>query len=156
VLAALFIAVLGTGAGLALGIGVIVSRDFYAQKKGKKASDSETLLFSRLSIMAVLFFAALFTTGNLSSLILQWSYLSMGLRGAAILAPLMGALFFKGKIGVTWALASIVGGPSSMILWKSLFPTGLDPLLPGMAISFLCMAIGLATGARGPLKRNNS
>jgi SSS family solute:Na+ symporter len=156
VLAALFIAVLGTGAGLALGIGVIVSRDFYAQKKGKKASDSETLLFSRLSIMAVLFFAALFTTGNLSSLILQWSYLSMGLRGAAILAPLMGALFFKGKIGNTWALASIVGGPSSMILWKSLFPTGLDPLLPGMAISFLCMAIGLATGALRPLKRNNS
>ena len=146
VLAALFIAVLGTGAGLALGIGVIASRDFYAQRKGKKASDSSILLFSRLSIVGVLICAALLTSGNASSLILQWSYLSMGLRGAAILAPLMGALFLKGKIGSGWALASIVGGPFSMILWKTLFPTGLDPLVPGMVVSFSCMALGLAIG----------
>lgn len=166
VLASLFIAVLGTGSGLALGIGVILSKDFYAprlrtQRLGAKAGEAEpgalaaagdrkVLRFSRIAIAAVLAAAALFSTGNMKSLILQWSFLSMGLRGAAILAPLIGALFLKGRIDKAWALASMALGPAAMILWKGIFPRGLDPLVPGVALSFGLMALGffLRRGSR--------
>jgi SSS family solute:Na+ symporter len=145
VLASLFIAVLGTGSGLALGIGVILSKDFYALRRGRrgeKPKDKDVLRFSRISIAVVLAFAALFSTGNIKSLILQWSFLSMGLRGAAILAPLIGALFLKNKIGKAWALASMASGPAAMIVWKILLPRGLDPLVPGVGVSFGLMALG--------------
>lgn len=142
VLAALFVAVVGTGAGLALGVGVIASKDLYGWFIDPKANDRKILLVSRLCIMLALGAALFFISGNLKSLILQWSFLSMGLRGAAILAPLTGALFLKGKIKNLWALASIALGPLAMMVAKFLFPAGIDPLIPGVAASSVPMLIG--------------
>lgn len=143
VLAALFVAVLGTGAGLALGVGVILAKDLYAWLINPRASDKEILLASRVAIAGVMAAALFFISGNLKSLILQWSFLSMGLRGAAVFGVLAGALFLKGRVPRIFALCSIVAGPLAMLAWKFFLPGFLDPLLPGMTASLALLAAGL-------------
>jgi len=148
VLAALFVAVVGTGSGLALGIGVIAAKDMYGWFIEPSASDRRLLLVSRIAIAATLAAALFFITGNLKSFILEWSFLSMGLRGAAILAPLSGALFLKGRISGKFAVASILAGPLAMLACRALLPPGIDPLLPGIAASLVPMAAGLLLAPR--------
>ena len=143
VLAALFVAVLGTGAGLALGVGVILAKDLYAWLINPRAGDREMLLASRIAIGCVMTAALFFISGNLKSLILQWSFLSMGLRGAAVFAVLSGAIFLKGRVPWPFAVASIAAGPFAMLSWKLLFPSGLDPLIPGMAASLAMLVAGI-------------
>ncbi len=143
VLAALFVAVLGTGAGLALGVGVILAKDLYAWLINPKATDKEVLLASRIAIGCVMAAALFFISGNLKSLILQWSFLSMGLRGAAVFGVLGGALFLKGRVPRSFAASSIVAGPLAMLAWKFLFPSALDPLIPGMAASLALLTAGM-------------
>lgn len=148
VLAALFVAVAGTGAGLALGIGVIAAKDMYAGNIDPAASDKKILGVSRATIALVLLGAVFFISGNLKSLILQWSFLSMGLRGAAIFAPLCGALFLKGRVSRGFAASSIVAGPLVMLVWKILLPGKLDPLLPAVAANIIFLAAGIRRRAR--------
>jgi len=150
VLAALFVAVLGTGAGLALGVGVILAKDLYAWLINPHASDKEILLASRVAIAGVMAAALFFISGNLKSLILQWSFLSMGLRGAAVFGVLAGALFLKGRVPRIFALFSIVAGPLAMLAWKFFLPAFLDPLLPGMTASLALLAAGLLYRALFP------
>ncbi|MFR7893951.1 MAG: sodium:solute symporter family transporter [Dysosmobacter sp.] len=80
VLATLFIAVVGTGAGLALGLSTVITNNIY--KRFAKHTDSRSSLrFSRAVILITLLIAAVFTTGNLKSAILTWGFLSMGASG---------------------------------------------------------------------------
>ncbi len=149
VFAALFIAAVGTGAGLALGVGVIAAKDLYGWIAGPEARDRMVLAVSRGAIVAILGAALLFISGNLQSLILRWSYLSMGLRGAAILAPLVCALFLKGRVPAPFAVAAIVAGPLGMVAagaWKGL---PVDPLVAGVIASSVVMAAGAIAGRPG-------
>jgi SSS family solute:Na+ symporter len=73
----------------------MLSRDIYKGILRKNATDQDVLLFSRIAIIVVTGMTLVFAVGNMNSLILQWSFLSMGLRGATICFPLIGALFLK-------------------------------------------------------------
>lgn len=99
VLAALFSAgilliVLGTGAGLVLGVTTNIYNDFLSGKNALSKSMAPIHLV-RLSALTVLIFAALLVVTGLESTILKWSYMSMGLRGTAVFAGLIIAVFFK-------------------------------------------------------------
>lgn len=142
VLATLLVTVVGTGAGLSLGISTIFTKDIYKNYINKTANDEKLLKVTRKTIIITLLSAVVFITGNIKSLILKWSFMSMGLRGAAVFAPLCAALFMKGKVNSSYAVASMVLGPIFVLAGKLLLPEKFDPLFVGFFISLLVIAMG--------------
>ena len=141
VLATLLVALVGTGAGLSLGISAMVSRDVYHAYIRRDASEKQLLLVSRLVILVILAFAMLFSMGNMGSLIISWSFMSMGLRGAVAFGPLCAALFMKGKVPANYVFVAMIAGPLATLASKFLI-AGIDPLFPGMAMQLLVMFAG--------------
>jgi len=153
VLGTLFIAVVGTGAGLAMGISTIINRDII-QHFTKKFSDAKkSLTLSRIIIVAVLALAVCFSTGSLGDTILNFAFMSMGLRGAVVLVPMTCAIWMKGKVNRGWAIAGIVAGPVFVLIFGTVLtlPAGIDSLFAGVLASLICHAIGLAVGNKKKL-----
>mgnify|MGYP001550276120 CR=1 FL=1 len=88
--AILLVVVLGTGAGLSLGVTTNLFNDFWP-KEGRGGAG---LWKIRLCAVAVLLLALFVVNQGLDSAILEWSYLSMGIRGSAVLFGLIIAVFF--------------------------------------------------------------
>ena len=118
---ALFIAIIGTGAGLTLGISTVLTNDIYRNYIDKEADNKKLLLVSRIIIVATLCLSLVFVSGSLKSLILEWSFLSMGLRGTAAFVPMIAALFFKGRVSPKAATLSVIIGPIASIGSKICF-----------------------------------
>lgn len=156
VLATLLVAVVGTGAGLSLGISTIFTKDIYKNYINKKADDDKLLTVSRFIIVATLVLALMLTTGNAKSLILKWSFMSMGLRGATVFAPLCAALFMKGRVKSKYAVASMVISPLSVMLGKFILPEGFDPLFMGIGISVLLIVLGIFAAKQHNIEKSPS
>ena len=156
VLATLLIAAVGTGAGLALGISTVFTKDIYKNYIDKEADDDKLLMVSRLIIVASLSLALLFTTGSAKSLILKWSFMSMGLRGATVFGPLCAALFMKGKVESKYAIASMVISPLSVLLGRFILPEAFDPLFIGIAVSVLLIAAGALSKTNQKIENSSS
>ncbi|MDD3654741.1 MAG: sodium:solute symporter family protein [Desulfotomaculaceae bacterium] len=142
VLAVLLVAVIGTAAGLALGVSTMLTNDFYKKFINTKASGRHLLTVSRVVLVAVTGSTILLVIGNLKTMILEWSFLSMGLRGATIFLPLMGAIFFRKYVSPTAGVLALVVGPMTDLIWKIAFPNIMDPLYAGLLASFLVLALG--------------
>ena len=142
VLGTLLVAVIGTGAGLTLGISTMLTKDIYKQIFSPQASDQKLMYVSKGLIVVVAALTLLFVTGNLKSMILQWGFLSMGLRGATIFFPLLGAVFFKRFVSPTAGVIALVAGPAANLIWKLSVPKGMDPLYAGLLTSLVCLVIG--------------
>lgn len=143
VIATLLIAVVGTGAGLALGISTIINRDVIAGTLGKSLDEKKNLFVVRMTIIIVLFSAACLTTGSLGDIILDFSFMSMGLRGAVLFVPMVTVLFIKRKIPSGYALASVIAGPAAVLIGNFIIDS-FDPLFIGILVSILIMAAGYA------------
>ncbi|MDF9407938.1 sodium:solute symporter family protein [Pelotomaculum isophthalicicum JI] len=141
VLAVLLVAVIGTAAGLTLGISTMFTRDIYQKYINTQADDRRMLMISRVVLIAVIGLTILFVTGNLKSMILQWSFLSMGLRGACIFLPLLGAVFFKNLVSPIGGILALAVGPMADLAWKLAVPGGIDPLYAGLLASFIVLLI---------------
>jgi len=141
VLAALFIATIGTGAGLVLGVSTMFTHGIYIRLK-QTATDTELLCVSRVTIIAVTMLAFIFVSSNLNSLILGWSFLSMGLRGATIFFPLLGAVLARKYVDPMAGVLAIGLGPLSAILWAIFAPPTIDPLYVGLAVSLIFLTTG--------------
>lgn len=141
---ALLLAAVGSSAGLALGVGTMLSRDIL-QAAAKQLHGNLALWLNRGLVLAVTLLATLFTFGNLKSLVLEWNFLSMGLRGAGIFLPLTAAVFLPGRFARRAAVVSMVAGAGTALVWKLVYPQGIDPLYAGLVVS----ALALAAGYRG-------
>ncbi|MGA2332819.1 MAG: sodium:solute symporter family protein [Syntrophales bacterium] len=141
VLATMLVAVIGTWAGLALGVSTMVTKDIYKRFFRKLAGDKEILFVQRLLIFLVCVLCVFFVTGNLKSLILGWSFLSMGLRGCTILFPLLGAMFFPRLVSPIAGILAAFLGPLANLVWHVLYPKGLDPLYPGLIVSLVVLVL---------------
>ena len=102
-LGALFIASVGTGAGLALGIATVVNRDLLS--RGKAADAKKADMTNKLLIVVVLAVATVLTCILPADTIQDYAFLSMALRGTVIFIPMCAALFLPGKIDSGFALA---------------------------------------------------
>ncbi|CEH34463.1 Sodium:solute symporter family [Romboutsia lituseburensis] len=80
VMATLLVALVGTGAGVALGLSSMICNDIYKVYFNKNASDKTLLKAARIIIAGILIIVAILASGNLGSLILGWSFMSMGLE----------------------------------------------------------------------------
>jgi SSS family solute:Na+ symporter len=142
IMATLLVTLVGTGAGVALGVSSMICNDIYKVYFNKNASDKALLNATRIIIALLLVTASLFTAGNMGGLILGWSFMSMGLRGAVGFAPLCCALFLPGRIDKQFALYAIIAGPLFVLIGKFVLPKYIDPLFLGVGISILTMIIG--------------
>ena len=148
VLGGLLIALVGTGAGIVLGISTLLTKDLYRRVFGQGRPDGELLVVSRLITVAVAAASLLFAAGNLKSFILNWSFLSMGLRGCVVLAPLLGAVFFRKAVTPHAGMAATVAGPVVNLLWGAFGPKTVDPLYPGLLASAVAL-VGLSALEHG-------
>ena len=93
-LSGLLIIVLGTGAGLALGVSTNITNDLLLRFRRFSAHpNSMTLL--RICCLVIVILAAVIAWLALHTAILQWSYVAMGLRGTAVFAGLCLVVFFR-------------------------------------------------------------
>lgn len=142
VLATLLISVIGTGAGLVLGVSTMLTHDIYRKFIFPQASDKNILIFSKLSIVIVSAVTLIFVSSNINSVILKWSILSMGLRGTSICLPLLYAIFLRNFVKPSAGKLAVALGPLSSILWAVFGSKNIDPLYPGLLISFVVLTFG--------------
>ena len=153
-IAALLLAAIGSAAGLALGVGTMLNRDILPAAHWKFC-ETHALFSNRIAVFLVMMGAALFTFGNLRSLVLEWNFLSMGLRGAGIFLPFTLAIFMPGRFKPQFAVLSIAIGTIVTIGWKFLFPQGADPLYAGLIVSGIAFCCGFTKRqAMEPATRN--
>jgi SSS family solute:Na+ symporter len=141
ILGTLLITVLGTWAGLTLGVSTMFTRDIYQKLFRVNASGKETLLVQRLLIVIICVVTAIIANGNVGSLILGWTYLSQGLRGCAALFPLLGAMLLPRFVTPVAGVAAASLGPLANIVWFVLYPKGVDPLYPGLVVSAVALVV---------------
>ena len=143
ILGTLFITVVGTGAGITLGIATTLTNDILSQLFRPFREPKAKAILSKVMIVLVLSVAGLLACGSLGDIILQFTFMSMGLRGAVVFLPLTCALWLPGRIPSRYAMAAVITGPLVVLLfglWKVL---PFDPLFAGVAISAAIMAMGL-------------
>ena len=150
-LGALFIASVGTGAGLSLGIATVVNRDLLS--RGKTVDAKKTDATNKLLIVVILAVAAVLTCVLPADTIQDYAFLSMALRGCTVFAPLCFALWASKKVKSGWAMASVVGGSVVALIYGVLKLQGvitfpLAAVFPGIAVGLVCMFIGLAAGKK--------
>lgn len=142
ILATLLIALVGTGSGMALGFGTIITNDIYKKYINKNADSKKELLVTRIVILISLSVSAMFTLGNLKSAVLTWGFMSMGLRATVLLIPMISALFFKDKISSTFAILSSVLGFASFLICEVFLNINIDSLIIGVTVSAVTAIAG--------------
>ena len=99
------------------------------------------LIVQRVSLLLVCLGALLFVNGSAGSLILEWSFLSMGLRGCTVLFPLLAAMFLPRYVTPKAGCAAALAGPLAALFWHIICPGSIDPLYPGLFASFITLLI---------------
>lgn len=149
-LGTLFIASVGTGAGLALGIATVINRELI-QKEGKQQRLSADVINKLLIVVVLALATALSCVPGLGNTILKFAFMSMGLRGCTVFAPLCFLLWAKGRIKGNYAFVSIIGGSLVALILGVLDMFGVmklpcDAVFPGVAVGLIVMVIGFAAG----------
>ncbi len=142
--ATLLISLVLTGAALSLGISTVLNRDIYSRFR-PAAREKESLFVSRGLVLLVGVGVFALVTANMHSLILEWAFLSMALRGVTVFVPLAGAIFLTRRVNAGWGRIAVATAPMLTILWAFAIPSSIDPLYMGLAIS----AFILGTGSLG-------
>ena len=107
---------------------------------------------NKLLIVVVLAVAALISCTPIGDTILTFAFMSMGLRGCTVFAPLCFLIWAKGKVDGKYALASILGGSLVALVLGILsnivgvITLPCDAVFPGIAVGLIIMFIGLAAG----------
>lgn len=135
-LGTLLLAVIGTAAGLSFGIAKMFIDNF--AKKSKK----NEIALSRIFMIAVLIFAGILSLGDSATFILNWSFMSQGLRGAAAIIPFLTALYLPGKIDKKYVLITIIVGPMFTLIGKLFLPPHIDSLFLGIVVAFVIQTMG--------------
>lgn len=143
--ASIVITVIGCAAGLLLGVATNISKNILPclplfKNSGRSATAQRAIIAVLISI------AAIFGMLDKNTLILELSYVSMGLRGAGTFLPFVAAMLWPGRLSSKWALASSAGGLIGMFAWALTKQPG-DPLFAGLAVSAVCLLFGLRRGS---------
>ena len=145
-LATLLFAVVGTGAGLSLGISTIINNDIVRKLSKKSIAPKTELILSRLWIIAVLTVGVILAAVLGKTAIQDFAYMSMGLRGAVMFMPLMLALLARNRVRRCFIIASVIGGPLMVLIFGVWKVFKFDPLFIGLLFALIVCAVGLMVG----------
>lgn len=161
----IMLSLIGSIAGLSLGIGTMLSRDIFhrarvtlrARKIHKLAEDPASqaiditeiptvnhpyhlseLAVTRLIVLLTITLAAFIALANEGSQVLFWNFLSMALRSGGIFLPLSFAIFAPGTITAMSATLSMALSTAAALIAVFLGAAG-NPLFFGLAVSALCL-----------------
>lgn len=143
ILGILFITVVGGGAGLSLGISSMIQNDIVKRLTHRFDDTKKSDRITKIWIVVVLAAAGMLSCGALGDTILQFAFMSMGLRGAVVFGPLLCALWLPGRVKRQYALAAIILGPLMVLVfgvWKVL---PFDSLFAGISVALIILAIGI-------------
>ncbi len=138
----LIITIVAAGAGLCLGISTMINNDVL-HPLFKNMDDRKTLFYHRAITLCIAVFTLLFVSGNLKTLIMKWSFLSMGIRGATIFFPLIGALFFNKYLSKTAGTLAVTVPPVLVLVWKNISPWDFEPLFAGLIAGFIIIGVSV-------------
>ena len=141
-IAALILSALWSISGLALGCGTMISRDIF--KAVFCFENHRVLLWINRSFVFLITLAAeIVVFYNSDSYVLDWTYLSMALRGAGIFLPLTFAIIFKNKVPAKAGLLSMLAGIFVALTWRLFFPEAKETLFPSLAFNLLFLLPGV-------------
>ena len=141
-IAALILSALWSISGLVLGCGTMISRDIF--KAVFRLDNHRVLLWINRSFVFLITLAAeIVVYYNSDSYVLDWTYLSMALRGAGIFLPLTFAILFKNKVPANAGLLSMLAGVFVALTWQLFFPETKATLFPSLAFNLLFLLPGL-------------
>ncbi|MCK8827277.1 sodium:solute symporter family protein [Natroniella acetigena] len=143
ILAILLVTVTATIGGLTLGISTTLSQDVYRKLINSEVSDRKILLISRLLTLIIMLLNLGFVMTNLGSVIMEWSYLSMTLRGTTMFLPLIAAVFFSSRVSSQAGFWSVFLAPSISLGWAIINGEGINPLYIGLVVGFLILGSSL-------------
>lgn len=141
-IAALILSALWSISGLVLGCGTMISRDIFRAVFGIENS-RKLLWINRGFILLITIAAEIVVFKNMNSYVLDWTYLSMALRGAGIFLPLTFAIIFKNRISQKAGLLSMIAGIFVALTWKMFFPVTQYTLFPSLAFNLLFLVPGI-------------
>ena len=141
-LGTLLIVVVGTGAGLSMGVTSISCHDIYKEYIHKQANPERLRIVSRITQTIILIGCSLLTLGNMGDLILGWSFMSMGLRGSVTFVPLFVTLFVRKKISSKYAVSAMVAGAFFTLIGKGILPSYIDSIFLGIMAATILIMIG--------------
>jgi solute:Na+ symporter, SSS family len=154
-LGGILFSIVGSIAGLALGIGTMVANDIGRGLLGIR-DDRRLLMVNRASVLAVTVLAMEIALTNADTYVLDWNYISMALRGAAIFVPMSLAIFWPRHLPASWAVLSMAASIAVAIAARFTLGASVQPLFPGLAVSLTVVAIGVgvACARTGVANRN--
>ena len=138
--ATLLFATTATAAGLAIGIGTTIQTDLL---RHQARSDERRLKHLQMVTLSTILAAFSLVMFQLDSLILHWSFLSMGIRGATLFVPLMAAVYLGRHTARRAGVVAIVTAPVTVILSGLTGWQPLPPLFLGLAVSVTVIIAGL-------------
>lgn len=147
---ALLLSSIGSVAGLALGVGTMISRDILSVLLGFSGA-RRLLWLNRACILITIMCAALLAFGNMQSLVLGWNFLSMALRGVGIFVPLTIAIFYPGRLPPRAAICSMTAGVAAALSTSILYPE-YNPLFSGLSVNLLVAVAGMTLKHTGKLR----
>lgn len=151
----ILITVIGTAAGLTLGVATNLVFDLPLSSLFRKWEKSNPAWATRLAVLLLVVSAGITGSAAEGSMILKWSYLSMGLRASGTIFPLAAAVLAPGRLSPGMALLSGSTGLLATALWP-LTKIPLQPLFAGLAVSGIFALIGLYCGrGRDSLPQRN-
>jgi SSS family solute:Na+ symporter len=146
-LGGLMISIVGSIAGLSLGIGTMVANDIGRGLFGLR-DDRRVLMLNRATVLAATLIAMWIALANADSYVLDWNYMSMALRGAGLFVPMSLGIFWPGRLTASWAVASIVLSVAAAVIGRFGLGLAIEPLFSGLAVSLATVIVGIAV-ARG-------
>ncbi|HPK42511.1 MAG TPA: sodium:solute symporter family protein [Synergistales bacterium] len=140
----ILVTLIGTAAGLTLGVATNLVFDLLPSiRRGRPQGDLTKA--TRMTILALVVLAGIAGMAGQNSMILRWSYLSMGLRASGTFVPLVAAVLAPGRLSPAWALATGSAGLLVTLSWP-LTGLSLDPLAAGLTASSLAALSGMIAG----------
>ncbi len=153
VMAAIMAAIMSTADSILLQVGTIASRDIYQRFVRPDAGDKQMVGVSRLLVAAVAiigFGVALYKPPGVFAIVI----FTTSVLGSAFLPAYVSAVWWR-KGNSPGAVASMVGGAGTALLWKLLGlegATAIHPMFAGVAVSTtLMVVVSLATQRSHPV-----
>ncbi len=130
--------VLSTAGSYLLSPATALVRDVYQRFVNPHASERTLVILLR--VMVVVLGVAAYYLSTLSDEFLSVALLAYTIYGAAITPALIASFYWK-RATATGAVASIVTGTGTTLLWKWAGVSGIDAVLPAIAASVLALVV---------------